>query len=346
MPVQMTPVTFPNANGDELFGILHAPAAPQPDRPVILLLSPGVKMRVAPHRLYVKMAERFVALGFTVLRFDFYGLGDAGGGVPEPMLADFYGAVQTGRYIADTTAAMDWMQRTYGASRFLAAGLCGGALTGMLTAERDARIVGLLALSIPAILDGTNIDASLYMTGRQLASTRSRYLRKFRLWEPDVWKSWMRFFSGQSHYSLIVRIFTKALLPERRPAAAGGGAAGPAGSTAAPAAPTDNTNPHFARTLLGMVAARRPVCLIFAETDRLLGDFETKFLARHRDALAPHLTYCDMHTVAKANHIFSLTEWQQEMLDHACAWLERVVPGTADTAASGAQRPALATSHR
>ena len=63
-------VTFENANGEKLFGIIHEPLA-QARRDVgIILLSPGVKNRVAPHRLYNKMAAAYVSLGFWVFRFD------------------------------------------------------------------------------------------------------------------------------------------------------------------------------------------------------------------------------------------------------------------------------------
>src|SRR5688572_21400116 len=182
---QKIPVTFANQDGLRLFGVLHQPAGPR-HKPVILLLSPGVKMRVAPYRMYVKMAERFAALGFAVLRFDFHALGDAEGEAPEALLADFYGATQVGRYVGDTVAAMDWMQRTYGSTEFIAAGLCGGALTGMLTAQRDPRITSLLGVSIPVILDGSNIDATKYMTDVQLGFARRKLLRKLKFWKPNA----------------------------------------------------------------------------------------------------------------------------------------------------------------
>src|SRR5215204_5779178 len=129
MNARTIPVSFPNKDGLRLFGILHMPERVRAEGTAILLLSPGVKMRVAPHRLYNKMAARFVAHGYPVLRFDFHGLGDSEGDAPETLLADLYGATQVGRFVADTTAAMDWMQRNHAVTRFVAAGLCGGALT-------------------------------------------------------------------------------------------------------------------------------------------------------------------------------------------------------------------------
>ena len=219
MSASVVAATFPNREGQRLFGILHQPAVPREPGVAILLLSPGVKMRVAPHRLYNKMAARFAALGYPVLRFDFNGLGDSEGEIQESHLADFYGSVQVGRYVADTVAAMDWMQQTHGCSRFIAAGLCGGAITGLLTADRDPRIISLVGLGIPVILDGTHIDHSKYMTDKQLAGNRDRYLGKLRLWDPAVWKSWTRFFSGQSHYSLITRALTKPFMKKLRQSA-------------------------------------------------------------------------------------------------------------------------------
>jgi len=318
MSAQVVPVTFPNKRGEQLFGILHRPERPRADA-AILLLSPGVKMRVAPHRLYNKMTARFVALGYPVLRFDFHGLGDSAGDAPDRLLADLYGATQVGRYVDDTVAAMDWMQKTHGTARFVAAGLCGGALTGLLAAQNDPRITSLLGLSIPVILDGSNIDATRYMTMAQLQGTRNRYLRKLRLWKPDVWRSWWRLLTMQSHYSLILKSFTKPLAEKiRRPA-----------ETPAAAAPTpvqDNTNPHFAPAFERMLSTSRRMLLIFAESDRLLHDFEVKFRQRHQPTIDRYKDYYDVHIVPKSNHVYSFPEWQEEMLGRACQWLERALP--------------------
>jgi pimeloyl-ACP methyl ester carboxylesterase len=311
MKAQTTPVSFTNSEGLRLFGILHRPERPRDAGAAILLLSPGVKMRVAPHRLYNKMAARFLDLGYTVLRFDFHGLGDSEGDAPETNLADLYGATQVGRYVGDTIAAMDWMQRTYGTSRFIAAGLCGGALTGLLAAERDARITHLLALSIPVILDGSNIDASRYMTAAQLESTRSGYLRKL---SPANWRSWLRLLTLQSDYRTIGRALMKPLLARLRPA--------PVEAPAAAAQPADNTNPYFAPAFRRMVSTSRRILLVFAESDRLFWEFENKFMQRHAASLAPYADAYHVHVTKYANHIFSFGEWQHDMLEQCCRWLD------------------------
>lgn len=332
MTGQITPVTFRNREGFRLFGMLHEPPAGARADVAILLLSPGVKMRVAPHRLYNKMSAKFASLGYPVFRFDFHGLGDAEGEAPEALLADLYGATQVGRYVRDTIAAMDWLQENRGFSSFVAAGLCGGALTGLLAAQRDPRIVSLLALSIPVILDSSNVDFTKYMTDRQLLGTRRRYLGKFRVWDADVWNSWVRFFTFQSHYSLIARSVW-------RPIVAKFGRRAPApGASEAPAEAPDNTNPYFAPAFLRMLATSRPMLLLFAETDRLLWEFEEKFMARHGDAVATHAGVCDVHVTGQANHIFSMSDWQQDVFAESGRWLERRHAPRAEAAALGADR--------
>jgi uncharacterized protein len=316
------PVTFRNKQGARLFGMLHRPSPRCDSTVAIILLSPGVKMRVAPHRLYNKMAERFVALGFPVLRFDFYGLGDSEGEAAEHYLADLYGAIQVGRYVDDTIAAMDWMQRTYGTSQFIASGLCGGAITGLLAAARDMRVTCLMGLAIPVILDGSKIDYTKYITDAQLKGMRDGAIRK--LWDFAGWRSWLRFLTFQSNYRLMVRSLIKPLLARFQ-------------RTALPIpvatenSPGDNTNPHFAPAFFKMVSTSRHVYLIFAGMDRLLHEFEKKFVERNRSELEPYAAWYDIHVTKDANHIFSFQEWETDMLSRCCTWLRTVSGGSQKT---------------
>src|SRR5262245_25392525 len=146
-----TPVTFQNRQGYRLFGVLDTPAkattGPTSDLGLILL-SPGVKMRVGPERLYRRVTDLFVGLGIPSLRFDFWGLGDSEGTLKEEFLKDVYNHIEVGRFVDDVIDAMDWMQRECGTKRFILSGLCGGAITGRLTGSRDRRGAGARALRV------------------------------------------------------------------------------------------------------------------------------------------------------------------------------------------------------
>ena len=300
-----TPVTFDNRRGDRLFGVLHTPEGAPGDL-VLMLLSPGVKMRVGPQGLYRRMADEFVAMGISVLRFDFHGLGDSAGTLPEELLRDVYNHIEVGRYVEDTVDAMNWMEQRYGSRRFILSGLCGGAITGLLAGEHDSRVAGLIGLGITPVLAARSADASRYMTTGQLQDSQKRYLK--RLLSP---KAWYRLLTFQTDNRLIGRMLSlwwRRLLGTPEPVA-----------VAPPA--DDNANPRFPPAYFRMLATRRPMLLVFGGADRLRWEFEEKFVQRHKERLAALPALSEVHIVDLANHVLSLREWQRELLDVSNRWM-------------------------
>ena len=300
-------VTFLNRDGLRLFGIVHHPSVDRP-RPVpVILLSPGIKYRVAPHRLYVKLARHLASLGFIVLRFDFAGLGDSEGLVSETAMADFYGTVQSGRYVDDTCAAMDWMQREYSASKFILAGLCGGAITGLLAGARDARVDALVAIGLPVLLDSQDVDPTRYLTTGELEQWREGY--KSKLADP---KSWLRLLTLRSNYRVIFRVIADwwNMRSSPRPAAAQPWQQD-----------VGNFNPLVPKAFEAMVAGRR-VLLVFGEADRLFPIYEERLAQPYSAMLQRHADRLNLQVVPGANHTFSLKGWEETMRGHVEAWLE------------------------
>lgn len=311
MPHQ-TPVTFANRRGLRLFGVLETPSGGSPGPLVMVLLSPGVKMRVGPQALYRKLSDAILSQGVSVFRFDYHGLGDSEGTLPEEQMRDVYNHIESGRYVDDTIDAMDWLQGAHGVRRFVLAGLCGGAVTGLLAADRDSRVEGLLALGMPAVLSANAGDASRYMTAGQLQASERKYLR--RLLSPQAW---LRLITFRVDYRLIWRM---GALRARR-------ALGLPARTASAAAPaSDNANPLFPPAFFAMLSRRRPMLLVFGGADRLRWEFEEKFLARHQETLAGLPGTFEVRVVAEGNHVLTLREWQREMLDAATAWLRSHFP--------------------
>lgn len=307
--MSVTPVVFPNRDGLKLFGMFHEPSGPRQST-VILLLSPGVKMRVGPSRLYMRMTEAFLALGFPVLRFDFHGMGDSEGEIAEDSLAAVYNSVHDGRFVGDVLAAMDWLEAERGVSRIVLAGLCGGAVTGLLAGAQDRRVQGLLGLGIPVCFEGGQGDFAKYVTQGQLNRLKRGYLRK--LADP---KAWLRLLTLKSDFRVIGKILRQGMRNAGRTAHTSAPCADPAA--------LDNLNPKFAPAFLDMLKRRRRMLLIFSGNDRLGWEFEEKFYAPNRQVLEAHRSQLDLHTVAKANHVFTQDAWREEMLAHACTWLRR-----------------------
>ena len=333
MSERITPVTFPNRDGLRLVGMLHEPAAAGRKDLAVVLLSPGVKTRVAPHRLYNKMAAALTAQGLTVLRFDFYGLGDAEGEVPLRLLRDLYGSVALGRYVNDTKDALDWLSRTYGYSRVVAGGLCGGALTALLTASGDPRIAGIIAIGLPVLLDSADLDPRQFMTVGQLTDLRQRYFQKAL--SP---KAWLRLLIGQTDVRLMAKSLGTLFRRRRGRGAAAAPASSPAGPVPAGPAPGTpstaaavpaNMNPHFVPAFFTTAERGRPMLLLFSQADRLYWEFDEKFVALNRarfNACAPAV---DLHVIASANHVLTFESWQAEMLAHLRRWLDTRFAGHA-----------------
>ena len=303
--VRRKPVVFTNRAGLRLFGILHEPADGRNADLAFILLSPGVKMRVGPGRLYLKLTELLVGFGIPVLRFDCHGLGDSEGTLPEEQLRDVYGQIEVGRFVNDTIDAMNWMQQRLGTRRFILSGLCGGAITGLLAGARDQRVAGLLALGITPLLASKSADPSRYMTTGQLEDIGRTYLQK--LLKPQAW---LRLLTLRTDFRLLWRAVSRVV--RRRQ---------PAPPAAPPPAADDNASPLFPPAFFQLLNSKQPMLLIFGGTDRLGFEFEEKFVARYRDRLAQFGDRYQAYTIAQANHVLSFREWQDEMVSVSAAWL-------------------------
>jgi hypothetical protein len=204
---------------------------------------------------------------------------------------------------------MDWIEKNYGTSHFILAGLCGGAITGLLAGALDQRVYGLLGLGIPVILDSAGMDQTKYMTKGQLEHVGHTYFRKLL----NI-KAWMRFLSLKSDYRLV----SKSILTAIRSKASNTAALCPI-----PPQERDRARGKYFPAALRNMLSNRKVFLIFSEADRLFWEFEEKYLNNYSKDITPSLKQFQMNIVKDANHIFSFTEWQEEMLQQSCEWLSK-----------------------
>lgn len=328
MSVDVRPVVFPNADGLRLFGILHRPAVNRAPGVAILLLSPGIKGRVAPHRLYVKLARRLCDAGFMVLRFDFYGLGDAEGELDEKLVADVYASVSTGRYVGDTIAAMDWLQREYQTGKFVLSGLCGGAITGLFAGARDSRVDALVGFGIPVIQYGNDEMRYRYLSTGEQGRYRRGYVRRLL-----DWRSWLRLLTFRSDYSVIAKVFLSPLMRKWPGKTAARGSSSPVAALP-DAKEAGNLNTFFPPAFFKMLDTSRKIFLVFGETDRLYWDFDEKFYRRRIQEIERYRDYLEIHLVKEARHVFEERGQQEDLLQAVVSWIQREYDsGPARTAA-------------
>lgn len=315
---EVEPVIFRNAAGQALFGTLHRPSQPRADLPAVLLLSPGVKMRVGPGRLYLPLTQMLCEQGHTVLRFDFFGLGDSEGDLAEKLLPDVYNHIEVGRYVDDTLAAISWLAATHGFKRFVLGGLCGAAITAVLAAQREPRVEGLLSLGMTVTLASNAATPGKYMSGAQLDEMRGLYFRK--MFNPAAW--W-RFITFRSDYSVLWHSMLRVI---RKPA--------PSPVAAAPGAPLPpeqrgNANPLFPPAYFAFLRRGGHALMLFSEKDRLYSEYEEKFVQPYAASLKDVAGQIETHLVPNANHVLALHEWRREMVDKSRLWVQRLYPAGA-----------------
>lgn len=125
-----------DCGGDELPGIIAAPASAQTDIGVLVVVG-GPQYRVGSHRQFVLLARHVAQRGIHCMRFDYRGMGDATG---EPRSFE---AVDE-----DVGAAVDaFLKHAPGVKRVVLWGLCDGASAACFYARGDARVVGTMLLN-------------------------------------------------------------------------------------------------------------------------------------------------------------------------------------------------------
>jgi len=296
-------VSIANPQGHALHCILEEPAM-EPRRGIAaVLLPPGVKTRVGPHRLNRKLAQAFLSRGIPVLRTEFFGLGDSGGEIPDTRLDQMYRAVQLGSNVDDARAALDWLESRLGMRRFIFGGLCGAALTALLLAREDARLSALFAVGLPARLARPN--AAPVATRGELHSHWSRYVSK--LSRPGAW---LRLLSLKSDYRLMWRATAERLRSRAKTPPI----------TAAP-----DLNPKLAPAMLALLQTGRKALILYGEQDPQRWEFEEKFLRPWSAPLEPYRAQIEYSVIPAANHNLSTAGAVAEANRRTAAWLEELL---------------------
>lgn len=118
---QPEPIYF--GPGESLFGVFHRAARPRPRAGAVVMCQPVGHEYFRLHRAFRNIAVALSRLGFSVLRFDYYGTGDSHDDASRATLA---------RWQADVAAAIEELKRRSAAPRVSIAGLRLGATIAWL----------------------------------------------------------------------------------------------------------------------------------------------------------------------------------------------------------------------
>jgi len=153
--------------------------------PVIVILNTGIIHRVGHQRKFVILARELAERGYSVVRFDFGGIGDS------ERRADHLPALEG--CLDDIRVILDWLETSRGHRRSILLGLCSGADHAIIYAGSDPRVVGA------GLLDP------------MIPPTRRFYLHYIlhRLMRP---RSWLSFMTGNGR--LFTTIRTRLVKPK------------------------------------------------------------------------------------------------------------------------------------
>ncbi len=150
------------------------------------------------------------------------------------------------------------------------------------------------------------------MTAAQLTETRTGYLRKLRVSE---WRSWVRLLTFRSDFRMIARALFKPIQARIRrsrstPENLGSGRSARQHQSAVRAGFSQHGD-HVATRSAGIRRVRSAVLGVRGQVP-----------AAPRPSLEPHATWYRVHVTPQANHIFSSSEWQEDLFEQCCGWLE------------------------
>lgn len=317
------PVTFKNEKSENLFGVVHIP---QPSSSVgkkvgVNLLCPGIKYRVAPNRLNVKLARKLCLEGYYVLRFDPAGVGDSEGELPNDVLVhDTWEKIQKGLFVSDTIAANDFFTQNYELDQLALAGSCGGAITSLLTSLEDRRIDALCLIDVPVNLRTASMSFAdkVVVGGNKADLLFCEYMKK--LFRPQ---SWYRFITLKTDFRAFLKVlnmkFQKTLFPFHN------------NTTFA-----ENTeklcrekglNKLFFQAFETFVTRKKSILFVLAGNDPGTEIFEHYFQNMYLKERRQN-PQCDeiveIFFVENANHVYTLAEWQESLINKVCSWIGKI----------------------
>jgi exosortase A-associated hydrolase 1 len=181
-----TPLFF-QAQGYDLLGIMHH-ADPETSLGVVVLVG-GPQYRIGSHRQFVLLARTLAASGIPVLRFDFRGMGDSEGDLPDFTEVNY-----------DIASAIGTLQAQYpSVTRVVLWGLCDGASAALLYAYQDVRVHGLVLLN------------PWLHTEQGAAKTYLKHYYLKRLFSKDWWQKLLALqFDYKHSLTSIIKLLTQA----------------------------------------------------------------------------------------------------------------------------------------
>jgi alpha/beta superfamily hydrolase len=286
-------IEFFNSESQKLIGILHEPTdihRPQGKKNFIVLLNSGLVDKVGPHRLYIKIARRLSSEGYFVLRFDSHGLGDSEGNLKKGSNRDNFLLIQKGIFIDDTLSSVKYLNKEMQPNSISIMGLCGGAVTAILSDAKEQNIKNIILFDPPVYLENSDIcveeDKLIKIEENNITRT---FKKKYKTLKESL-ACLLRIKHGINYESQ-----TKKTL--RRP-----------------------LNVQFVESTLSYIRSKRKVLFILGGNDFIAHEF--KFMFEKIFLNNKYRNFFEVLSITHANHEFHSLKAQEILLDKISSWLK------------------------
>lgn len=311
-------VEFTNSNDEKLFGIITSPVAEKNGKRIgFVFPNGGLMSREGHNRLHTRTARFLAEKGVYSIRFNPHGIGNSEGDIEQCLLPSLFGKIQSGLFIDDVKTAIDFFRAQKEIDKMILMGVCGGAITVLLTINIEDTIDGMVLGSVPIMLDSPEVD---YVARRLTAEKSSRmlevYIRKMK-----NYRSIVRFLSFKSNYgdigavikanvsNAIAKINPKKKKPDNDP------------SSEQERPDKLKENKLFFSSCKKCFERKTKILFIFGENDH----FKTEFSESAQvQAMLANKSDPDDYTikiVKSANHMYTWLEYQKEIMDYTEKWL-------------------------
>lgn len=338
-------VTFESDNEHRLDGVLYLPPAGEMKKTGIIFSHGGLMGMNGAFRFNTRAARHFARIGYPCLCFDPHGFGRAGGVIKTMDRRILFRRIQSGLFKRDTVHAVRFFRERVGDIRIMLFGVCGGSITNIITHSLNRDVISSVQLSIPIMLTSVS-DRKQRMSAGFARFYLGLYLRK--IFNP---KSWWRFITFQSKYDMIfksIRVYlrhnfnriasfkwlergsgTAARKTEGKKTADGRGL--PARKTQKGMLPTSaitlsstDLNPAFLKAYRAIIGRGDRMLFIFGENDTLKWEFNSEFVDKLPEEFEAGGDLVEVAEIKHANHMYTLREWQDAIIECSREWMERV----------------------
>jgi len=304
-------IEFENKDGLLLRGILHHGNEVEHKKVSLICLNTGLNDMVGWHRLQVKVARFLADNGYNVLRFDDVGIGDSDGELDEESIVNIFASIETGLFILNADAAIDFTKKKFPDGKLVHLGFCGGGLTAFHSAATKRDVAGVIDIGGPVTLSSAE-----YLDKKDPWEVKKQVEKyKSKLFDPHPW---IRFFTGKGEYSNIFKSVTHYVKHKVKGEYKD--------SLALENWNVDeckNLNKKFFHSFELYSKSKRPALFYFAELDSATWEFKKYFLWKYQCSKIWSDSVCSFIEIKGANHIFSGTESQQRLKYDILGWLKQ-----------------------